>query len=139
MPAPVIVVHNEDEPRTAAINALQAAGYECAGFADPMAALDAIEENSRVRVLVTRVDFGEGRLNGIALARMMLIKRADVRTVFIARAMFEPHAEGVGTFLPVPLDPSALRRPPCKQSARTIRRPPRPRSTMTLEWEMASG
>ena len=61
-----------------------------------------------VRVLVTRVMFGPGKLNGVALARMVRVKRPDTKVVFIAREEFAPHAEGLGVFLPRPLDPTAL-------------------------------
>ena len=40
-----------------------------------MAALEAIEVSSRVRVLVRRVLFGPGKPNAVALARMLRIKR----------------------------------------------------------------
>jgi hypothetical protein len=86
MPAAVLVVHNE--PNTAA--------------------LDAIEASSLVRVLVTRVMFGPGKLNGIALARMLRVKRTDTKVVFIAREEFAPHTEGLGVFLPMPLNPDIL-------------------------------
>jgi hypothetical protein len=49
-----------------------------------MAALDAIEVGSRLRVLVTRVDFGPGKPNGIALARMVRVKRPGTKVVFVA-------------------------------------------------------
>ena len=61
MPAPVLVVHNEQETRDLAVTALRAAFVEVIGFDDPMAALDAMEADSRVRVLVTRVAFGSGK------------------------------------------------------------------------------
>jgi FixJ family two-component response regulator len=109
MPAPVIVVHDEDDVRQSTVDALLAAGHECVGFVDPMTALDAIEDNTRVRVLVTRVDFGEGKLSGLALSRMLLVKRAGISTVFIARPEYERLAEGVGVFLPIiPFDPQSL-------------------------------
>jgi DNA-binding NtrC family response regulator len=108
MPAPVLVVHDEIGTRELALEALRAGGLEAVGFSDPMHALDAIEADSRVRVLVTRIDFGEGRLNGLALARMLLVKRFDVKTVFIARPEYEKFAEGVGEFLTFPLNPYHL-------------------------------
>ena len=109
MPAPIIVVHDENDVRQAAVDALRAAGHECVGFADPMTALDAIEDNTRVRVLVTRVDFGEGKLSGLALSRMLLVKQAGITTVFIARPEYERLAEGVGVFLPIlRFDPGSL-------------------------------
>jgi len=108
MSAPVLVAHDEQETRELAVIALHAAFLEVAGFDDPMAALDAIATDSRVRVLVTSVDFGPGKPHGVALARMVRIKRPSTRVVFVARAEYEPHAEGLGVFLPMPLNPDIL-------------------------------
>ena len=62
----------------------------------------------RVRVLVTRMNFGAGKLNGVALARMLMVKRPCVKTVFVAQPENEEHADGVGEFLPSPMDPLHL-------------------------------
>ena len=85
MPASVIVVHQETDAREQILAALQSAAHPAVGFSDPMAALDHIEEDTRIRVLVTRVDFGQGILNGVALARMARYKRRDVKAVFVGR------------------------------------------------------
>ena len=103
MPAAVLVVHNERDTRDLAVTALRAAFLEAVGFENRMAALDAMEANSRVRVLVTRVDFGPGKPNGIALARMVRVKRPSTKVVFVAREEYAAHAEGLGVFLPMPL------------------------------------
>ena len=108
MPAPVLVVHNEFDTRELALTALRAAGHEAASFENPMTALDAIEADSRVRVLVTGLDFGQGRLNGVALALMVKVKRPGLQAVFVASLEDHPHTERVGDFLPTPLDPHAL-------------------------------
>lgn len=108
MPAPVLVVHDETGTRELALEALRAAGLHVVGFGDPMEALAAIEADSRVRVLVTRINFGAGKLNGLALARMLLAKRRGVKTVFIARAEYEQFAADVGEFLSPPLNPHHL-------------------------------
>ena len=71
-------------------------------------ALDAIEASSRVRVLVTRVAFSAGKLNGVALSRKVRMKRPGTKVVFVARAENAPHAEGLGVFLPGPLNPDLL-------------------------------
>jgi hypothetical protein len=42
-------------------------------------------------VLVTGVDFGDGRLNGVALARMVKVKRPDLQAVFVASLEDHPH------------------------------------------------
>jgi DNA-binding NtrC family response regulator len=105
MPAAVLVVHDELSTRERAVSALRAAFLEVIGFSDPMAALEAIEASSRVRVLVTRVVFGRGKLNGVALARMVRVKRPGTKVVFVAREEYAPHTEGLGVFLPMPLNP----------------------------------
>ena len=104
MPAPVLVVHDEMDTRDLALAALRASGLEAIGFNDPMAALAAIEIDSRVRVLVTRINFGERKLNGVALARMLSFRRRRMKTVFIALPEYESFAEGVGEFLAMPLN-----------------------------------
>ena len=107
MPAAVLVVHDEQSTRELAVTALRAAFLEVVGFADPMTALDAIEASSRVRVLVTRVVFG-GKPNGVALACMVRVKRPGTKVVFVAREENAPHTEGLGVFLPRPLNPDIL-------------------------------
>jgi hypothetical protein len=79
MPAPVVVAHDDEATCKLVVAALIAAGLTAVGFHDLMAPLDAVEEDSRVRVLVTRIDFGAGKLNGVAFARMLKLKRPDVR------------------------------------------------------------
>jgi len=108
MPAPVLVVHNQFDTRELALASLRAAGREAIGFENPMTALDAIEADSRVRVLVTGVDFGQGTLNGVALARMVKVKRPGLQAVFVASLEDHPHTERVGEFLSLPLDAQDL-------------------------------
>jgi DNA-binding NtrC family response regulator len=109
MPAPVLIVHQEHVAREMLLQAVQAAGYEAAGFADPLKALEAIETDSRVRVLVTRVNFGEGKLNGAALARMVRHNvRRDISVVFVGRPENEQYVHGEGEFVPHPVDPRAV-------------------------------
>ena len=108
MPAAVLVVHDDQNIRDLAVSALRAVFLDAIGFDDPMVALDAIEASSRVRVLVTRVAFGAGKLNGVALSRMVRMKRPGTKVVFVARAENAPHAEGLGVVLPGPLDPDLL-------------------------------
>ena len=108
MPAPIIVAHDEPNTRELAVSALRAAGLQAVGFDDSMKALLAVETDTGVRVLVTRMDFGPGKLNGAALARMLRIKRREIRTVFVARPENRIYADGAGEFLPKPLDPPLL-------------------------------
>jgi len=104
MPAPIIVVHDEPETREMAVNALCAAGLQVVGFNDPMEALAAVESDTRVRVLVTQVDFGRGKLNGAALARMLRYKREVIKPVFVGLPENRMHIGGDFEFVPMPVD-----------------------------------
>ena len=76
-----------------------------------MTALNAIDaaDHSRVRLLITRVDFGLGNVNDVALARMLMAKQPNIKVLFAARAEHRHHTESVtGAFLPLPLDAQAL-------------------------------
>ena len=114
MPATIVIVYDNNRVRCAAILAIRAAGHDVAAFADPMTALDAVEQNSRVRVLVSRIDFGPGRLNGVALAQMLRVKqitqdgRSSLRPIFLDRSDNRHHATGIGAFVPVPFDVPTL-------------------------------
>ena len=108
MPAAVIVVHDNSQIRELATNALRDAGYEVTAFDSPMAVLDVLDSPMRLRVLVTRVDFGPSKLNGTALARMVRLKQPAARIVFVARDRNRPHTADLGEFLPMPLDASGL-------------------------------
>ena len=52
--------------------------------------------------------FGPNKLNGIALARMVRLKRPGTKVVFVALADYAPQAEGLGVFLPMPLNPDVF-------------------------------
>jgi hypothetical protein len=53
-------------------------------LADPMAALDVLEAAPPIEVLVTRVQFGHGKLHGIALARMARMRCLGLKVLFTA-------------------------------------------------------
>jgi DNA-binding NtrC family response regulator len=108
MPAPVVVVHDEALTRDLALSTLRAAGFDTVAFRDPMTALDAVEADGRARVLVTKVDFGSGVLNGVALARMLKHKRKGIEAIFLATPETRSHAEDEGQILLLPLQPQAL-------------------------------
>jgi DNA-binding NtrC family response regulator len=108
MPAPVLVVHQEAAICSQMLGALRAAGCEVAGFHSPMTALNAIERGSHARVLVTQVDFGAGTLNGDALARMLRLKRPNIKVVYVDRSENQRHITAGEPFLLHPVDLSVL-------------------------------
>jgi hypothetical protein len=102
MPARMVVVH--DEPEFAdPLAAMLGSDQDVAVFADPMAALDALDTAQTIEVLVTRVRFASGQPHGIALARMARIKRPGIRVLFVARPEFAVDAAGLGTFMARPV------------------------------------
>ncbi len=85
MPASVLIVHREPDALEMLLQAVRKAGHDAAAFSDPLSALSAIEVDSRVRVLITRLDFGPGKLNGLALARMLRLRKSEVAVIFVGR------------------------------------------------------
>ena len=66
MPARIVVVH--DGPcLERMISGLSQRGHDVRGYSDPLAALSALEDARRVEVLLTRLHFGPGKSNGVAL------------------------------------------------------------------------
>ncbi len=108
MPASVVVVHDDPAFLEASSAALQGAGHEVASFTDPMVALNAIEAARRVEVLVTRVIFPEGKPNGVSLALVGQTKRPGLKVLFVADRKFKRHTEGIGEFIPHPVELSSL-------------------------------
>jgi DNA-binding NtrC family response regulator len=99
-----VIVHDDESFLLAATDALKEAGYEVAPFDDPMVALDVLAEARAVQLLVTRVEFAPGKPHGIALARMARFKLPGVKVLFTALPQYAEHAEGLGEFLPLPID-----------------------------------
>jgi hypothetical protein len=83
--------------------ALHLAGYDVISFVDPMDALNALDTSLWLEVLVTRVQFGLGRKNGVALARMARSKRPSIWVLLTALPEFKDYAEGLGKFMPMPV------------------------------------
>jgi DNA-binding NtrC family response regulator len=108
MPAPVLIVHQESVVREKLLSVIRAEGHEAVGFDDPLTALGALEADSRVRVLVTCVDFEPGKLNGVALANMLRNRRHAVKVVFVDQPEFERYAGGKGQFMRQPVEPRAV-------------------------------
>ena len=102
MPAHIMIVHNDEAFLEAMCAALSASGKRVSGYSDAMQALDALEDVTTTDVLVTRVDFGRGKLNGVALARMAQFRRPEVKVLFIARTENKEYTTGVGESLTAP-------------------------------------
>ena len=104
MPAQIVLVHDDEEFAAAATVALRNAGYDVATFTDSALALDALLSTKPVELLVTRMQFGPHKPAGGALARMTMAKRSGLKVVFAALPQYADYVEGLGPFLPMPVD-----------------------------------
>lgn len=104
MPARIIVVHNDGTFLDALVTALRTDAYGVAGFDNSMNAWEALRSASMRDILVTRIQFGAGQPHGIALARWARSIAPGVRVLFVARPEFEGDAEGLGVFVPRPVE-----------------------------------
>ena len=84
MPAQIVIVHDDRLLADEGASALRSAGHTVAVFTDPIAGLNALETAKTVELLITRVDFGPRKLNGIALANMVHYKRGRIPVLFAA-------------------------------------------------------
>ena len=99
---PAHIVYTDAAFLEAVCAALSASGKSVSGYSDAMQALDALEGATTTDVLVTRVDFGRGTLNGVALARMAQFRRPEVKVLFVARTENKEYTRGVGEALTAP-------------------------------------
>jgi DNA-binding NtrC family response regulator len=104
VPARIVLVHDDEEFAIAATIALRNAGYDVATFTDSALALDALLSAKSVELLVTRMQFGPRKPAGGALARMTMMKRSELKVVFTALPQYAQYVEGLGPFLPMPVD-----------------------------------
>jgi DNA-binding NtrC family response regulator len=108
MPARIVVVHDDPQFIEDMMAALRAASHDVRAYTDTMSAIEAFETAKQLEVLVTRVIFPAGQPNGVALARMARVKRPGVKVLFAAIPEMRKHTEGVGEFLPAPVDPATI-------------------------------
>ena len=102
MCARIVVVINDPGLTDATAAALDAAGFEATALHTSMAALQNLEKAQHVELLVASADFPTGHLNGIALTRMMKLRRPHMKAVLIGNADLAPFIDGLGTFIPAP-------------------------------------
>ena len=102
--ASVVIVHDDPSFLEAAADAIRNVGHSVAVFGDPTTALNALEGAGHVDVLITRGRYPKGQPNGVSLALLLRTKQPGLKVVFTALAEYEQHFEGIGVFLPLPVD-----------------------------------
>ena len=108
MPARIMIVHDEPDFADDVASILKSGEDDVARYANPAAALDALESAERIELLVSCVDFGPGKLNGVALARMARARRPEIDVLLIGPLELAQDAGGLGHFLREPVSPWEL-------------------------------
>ena len=103
MPAAIVAVLDQPGVADEVVARLTTAGYDAAALPDPMAALNALEGAVRIEVLVTGLDHGPNKPNGISLALMARSKRPGIRVLFVGDGELAHYAAGLGEFLAEPV------------------------------------
>jgi DNA-binding NtrC family response regulator len=109
MPARIMIVHDKPDFADEVASMLRPGEDDVATFADPAAALDALESAERIELLVSCVDFGPGKLNGVALALMARARRPEIGVLLIGPLEFALSVGGLGHFLREPVTPWELK------------------------------
>jgi hypothetical protein len=103
MPARIVAVHEDLAFLDPLVAAMRAENHMVVAFDDSGAAWDAMRTAKTVEVLITGIQFAAGKPHGIALAHWTRTKCPKVRVLFVASPEFMSQAEGLGTFLPMPV------------------------------------
>jgi DNA-binding NtrC family response regulator len=103
MPARIVAVLDQPGVADKVVTQLTVAGYNATALSDPMVALNALEGATRIEVLVTGLDHGPNKPNGISLALMARSKRPGIRVLFVGDSALAHYAVGVGEFLAEPV------------------------------------
>ena len=94
----VLLVYDDPGLLGRCSTALRLAGFHVHATGCPMTALDCLD-NNLPDVLVTRVDFGSGKLNGAALGRMARHRRPGMPVVFVAQPKWKRLVSDVGVMV----------------------------------------
>jgi CheY-like chemotaxis protein len=100
MPARIVVVHNKARISETLVDRLRGDGYDVAAFPDALAAYDALQDATSVDLLDTRIQFPEGRSNGISLAMAAKGRNSRTKVLLDALSEYEFLAQELREFLP---------------------------------------
>jgi CheY-like chemotaxis protein len=105
-PGHVLLVDDDEGFRYAAARALRKAGFEVTSVPDYRGALETLEGNAPLDLLVTDVVMPD-RINGFALARMARMRRLDLKVLYLT-GYDVPSTEAIGKVLRKPITPDLL-------------------------------
>lgn len=100
-PPSILVVDDDEGFRYAASKALQNAGYLVTAASDFREALDLLDSDAPLDLLITDIVMPE-RIHGFALARMVRMRRTGLKVLYLT-AFDVPTSEAAGKVLRKPL------------------------------------
>lgn len=103
MPAQIVIALDDVVLADNVADVLMERGYDAAAFPDSMTALEALETAQRADLLIACMDCGDGKPNGVSLARMARLKRPGIKVMFIGAPEMFVHTEGIGDLVTPPL------------------------------------
>lgn len=103
MQSRIVMVHDDTEFLERASIALHRSGYGVINFTEPTTALVSLLARHHIEMLVTRVNFGPGKLNGITMALMACEKHRSLQMIFTSPPSQAVHALHFGEFVPMPV------------------------------------
>lgn len=104
MPARIVIVLDDREVGERSAEALRAAGYDAMTLPGSMAAVDALAGAVRIELLVTCLDHGLGKPNGVSLACMARLKRPGIKVLFVGDEALGHYAARLGLFMASPVE-----------------------------------
>jgi CheY-like chemotaxis protein len=105
-PPSILLVDDEDGFRYAAAKALQNAGYAVSEAPDFRRALDLLDSDEPLDLLITDIVMPD-RIHGFALARMARMRRTGLKVLYLT-AFDVPTSEAAGKVLRKPLSDEQL-------------------------------
>jgi CheY-like chemotaxis protein len=102
----ILLVDDDESFRYASEKTLSEAGFTVTGASDYRKALDILNRNDPLDLLLTDVVM-PNRVNGFALARMAAMRRTDLRVLYMT-AFDVPANEAMGKILRKPISDEAL-------------------------------
>ena len=99
----ILIVHDDDHFIARAAAALQAVGNTVTTSSAALEAIHQLDAMTPPDVLITRMRFGPGRSNGLALARMAHHRHPQIKIIFTALRDFQDDVAGLGKFLAAPV------------------------------------
>ena len=108
VPAQIVVVHDDPSFGAALMAGFRAIGKTVTVFQDPTTAWDALKTGNTAEVLVTRMTFGPGQTNGLALARHAVSHRRGIQVLYLCTPAMREHVPEDAVFHVMPVAPDVV-------------------------------